>query len=190
MNDSGSDRPAIRPATAADFDFLVDMMVEAANWDGMRGSTRAGVEADPKSWRYLEGWKRPTDFGLIAVVGERPAGLAWARFGAAGDAGYGHVSDSIPELTIAVTSAARGRGVGRSLLTELIDAARNLGLPAVSLSVEDGNVGARSLYESVGFVPVGRNGNADTMLLTLTTPGPVLPSAEPPAGRQTRERPA
>ena len=35
----------------------------------------------------------------------------------------------------------------------------------MSLSVEDGNTGARMLYERVGFRTVGRNGDSDTLLV-------------------------
>jgi RsiW-degrading membrane proteinase PrsW (M82 family)/ribosomal protein S18 acetylase RimI-like enzyme len=169
----------LRPATGADLDFLAEMLVEAANWDGKRETTRASVEADPHSWRYLAGWQRPTDFGVIASDGTEHVGAAWARFGTATDAGYGHVTDDVPEVTIAVSPAVRGRGVGRMMLAALTDTARGRGLPGMSLSVEDGNQPARKLYELSGFVVVDRNGNSDTMLLTLEEPAPVLPSAEP-----------
>jgi len=175
-------QPALRQAADADLDILAEMLVEATNWDGTRGTTRASVETDPNSWRYLEGWKRPSDFGVIAQDGTRTIGAAWARFGTAKDAGYGYVSDDIPEVTIAVTLEARGRGVGRAMLAALMHTAQDLGLPGLSLSVEDGNHAARSLYEKVGYLPVGRNGNADTLVLALTPPAPVLPSAEPPEG--------
>jgi ribosomal protein S18 acetylase RimI-like enzyme len=46
--------------------------------------------------------------------------------------------------------------------------ARDRGLSAVSLSVEDENP-ARELYSRCGFVVVGRNGNSDTMRLDLPT---------------------
>jgi ribosomal protein S18 acetylase RimI-like enzyme len=159
---------AVRVATAADFDFMAEMLVQAANWDDHRGTTRAIAEADPHSWRYLERWPLPTDFGVIATEGTGPVGAAWARFGTAEDAGYGYVADDIPELTIAVSPSARRRGVGRTMLIALINIGRTLGQPGISLSVEDGNHAARSLYESLDFLPVGRNGGADTMLLTLS----------------------
>jgi RimJ/RimL family protein N-acetyltransferase len=60
--------------------------------------------------------------------------------------------------------------------------AQDLGVPGLSLSVEDGNRDARALYEKVGYIPTGRNGNADTMMLALTPPALILPSAEPSAG--------
>jgi ribosomal protein S18 acetylase RimI-like enzyme len=47
----------------------------------------------------------------------------------------------------------------------LVDAIRASGAPGVSLSVEDGNDRARALYASLGFVPVGREGGSDVLLL-------------------------
>jgi ribosomal protein S18 acetylase RimI-like enzyme len=158
---------AIRPATAADFPFLVAILVETANWDGNRATTPASVAQDPLAWHYLEGWKRATDFGVVAIDDDRPVGAAWARFLTKQDAGYGYVSDAVPELTLGVTEHARHRGFGRLLLDGLIDSARHRGLTALSLSVEDGNVAARSLYLTAGFEVVGRDGGSDTMLLTL-----------------------
>jgi len=80
--------------------------------------------------------------------------------------GFGVVSASIPEDTLAVERAARGRGVGTALLTALVSRARRSTYVALSLSVEDGNRAA-ALYERVGFVRVGRHGTSDAMLLEL-----------------------
>jgi ribosomal protein S18 acetylase RimI-like enzyme len=162
--------PTVRAATRTDLAFLEAILVEAANWDGARPTTLASVRADPKAWRYLQGWQRPTDFGVVALDGGALIGAVWARFLSGADAGYGYVGDAIPELTIGVTSNARGLGVGRLLLDSILDSARQRGLEAVSLSVEDGNTRARLLYERVGFVPVGRNGGSDTMLIEFAAP--------------------
>jgi ribosomal protein S18 acetylase RimI-like enzyme len=159
--------PLLRPALRTDHEFMASMLAEAANWNGLRAETPDSVRADPKSWRYLAGWQRPTDFGMVAIDGPTNLGAAWARVLAAPDGGYGWVDDSIPELTLAVVSSARGQGLGRRLLAGLVEDARARGLPALSLSVEDGNNRARSLYEHSGFVVVGRNGGSDTMLLEL-----------------------
>ena len=59
-------------------------------------------------------------------------------------------------LTIAVDAAYRGRGVGRALLTRLLDAAARRGARRVFLEVRADNPVARALYESEGFTAVGR----------------------------------
>jgi putative acetyltransferase len=53
--------------------------------------------------------------------------------------------------------AARGRGIGRAMLTHLLDVARGRGFRRVSL--DTGTTAAfapaRALYQSAGFVPCG-----------------------------------
>ncbi len=66
-----------------------------------------------------------------------------------------------------VVPAWRGRGVGGALLDALVDAARDAGSVALSLSVEPDNP-ARRLYERLGFHRVGEVGGGSlTMLLRL-----------------------
>ena len=57
---------------------------------------------------------------------------------------------------ICVDRAARGRGIGTSLLSAADDKARRIGARTVRLSVVDVNPRARALYERHGFTPVGR----------------------------------
>jgi protease PrsW len=162
-------RKSVRHANPGDLPFLITMLAEAANWDGRRAYTPVNISQDPSAWRYLDGWQRPTDFGVISMDGSTPTGAAWARFLTRADQGYGYVSDSIPELTLAVAQGSRRRGLGTDLLAALIESARELALPGLSLSVEDGNTGARKLYEKAGFEVVGRTGNSDTLLLRLSS---------------------
>jgi ribosomal protein S18 acetylase RimI-like enzyme len=82
------------------------------------------------------------------------------------DPGYGFVDATTPEVTIGVVPSWRGRGIGRRLLVALLDAACSDGHAALSLSVEEDNDALR-LYESVGFRPVERVGNAWTMVINL-----------------------
>ncbi|OAI57659.1 hypothetical protein AYO50_01090 [Acidobacteria bacterium SCGC AG-212-P17] len=57
---------------------------------------------------------------------------------------------------IAVTGAARRRGLGSRLVSELLDLVRSGGGKAVFLEVRESNRAARSLYEKWGFLEVGR----------------------------------
>jgi ribosomal protein S18 acetylase RimI-like enzyme len=68
--------------------------------------------------------------------------------------------------SIGVLAGSRGRGLGRRLLREVITLAHTEGLRALGLSVEPENCAGR-LYRNLGFVQVGTNGGAATMLLPL-----------------------
>ncbi|WP_262286138.1 GNAT family N-acetyltransferase [Micromonospora sp. MA102] len=157
----------IRAATQADYDFLVDMLVEAMNWLPERNWSREQIMANPELAHYVAGWPRPNDFGLVAVdPADRPIGAAWCRYLTAADPGYGYVGDDVPELTIGVVETWRGRGVGRALLRPVLDAARERGIRTVSLSVERANFAAR-LYAAEGFRTVESFEDADTMVAEI-----------------------
>jgi len=158
----------LRDATDDDRDLLLDLLLEAYNWTGEPRFTLEWLRSDPHTARYLGGWRRPDDVGLVAVDDTGAAlGAVWARPLPATEPGYGYVADDVPELTMAVLPGARGQGVGSALLGGLVDRLGGLGYRALSLSVEDGNTAARALYERHGFVVVGRNGGSDTMLRSL-----------------------
>ena len=60
----------------------------------------------------------------------------------------------------------RSQGIGRKLLRKLIDLARGDGFTGLSLSLDPANF-ARKLYESEGFVKVGKSGTSWTYKLEL-----------------------
>ena len=146
----------MRPAQPSDLPFLWAMLGEAASWRlGRPAFLLEDESADPVVRRYLDGWGRPGDFGLVAVTEEGEAvGGAWYRLYRREEAGYGFIDERTPELSIAVAPEARGRGVGTQLLVALIEHARDDGIDALSLSVEADNPALR-LYERLGFVRVG-----------------------------------
>ncbi|MFF3562543.1 GNAT family N-acetyltransferase [Streptomyces sp. NPDC002574] len=161
----------VRPALARDADVLRSVLLEAYNWDGEQRFTAEQLAADPHAARYLAGWPRGGDFGVVAETdaGE-PVGAAWARCLPEDEPGYGFVAPDVPELTLGVLPGHRGRGHGRALMEALIRAAAEGPAPVarLSLSVEDGNSAVR-LYTSLGFTRVGRNGGSDTMVLDVRT---------------------
>src|SRR6266699_3034934 len=94
----------------------------------------------PVNRKYVEGWGRPGDAGVIAVdQTERPLGAAWYRLYPNEAPGYGFISPTIPELTIGVRVDARGQGIGSALLPALIALAQSQGYAALSLSVDRNN---------------------------------------------------
>jgi ribosomal protein S18 acetylase RimI-like enzyme len=156
----------LRDATAEDLPALTDALFQAMNWQGAVRFALPAILADPALAHYVTGWPLPGDFGVVAVADSFAVGAAWCRTFTAEDPGYGFVADDVPEASMGVAAALRGRGIGTALLDGLISRARARHLPAISLSVEDGNR-ARVLYERAGFSVVGREGNSDVMLLRL-----------------------
>ncbi len=84
----------------------------------------------------------PGVFGLIDPAG----GIILARA----------VADEAEVLTIAVLPAARRHGIGRRLLAAAIARAGTMGGVMFFLEVSDVNTGALLLYETSGFVQIGR----------------------------------
>jgi ribosomal-protein-alanine N-acetyltransferase len=78
--------------------------------------------------------------------------------------------------TIAVAPDARRRGLGRTLMTALIAEAVARGARRVFLEVRADNPGAQTLYDSLGFLPIGlRRGyyqpdDVDAVVMRLDLP--------------------
>ncbi len=151
----------IRGADEFDREFLEQMFVVAADWNPARALGEEHWRAEGMVEKYAGAWRDGSDFGFIVEAQAEPLGAIWMRYFDASDPGYGFVDEQTPEITLGVREGFRGQGVGSVLLRAAQEAA-----PArLSLSVEHGNRAVR-LYESVGFVPVGRVGNSTTMLWT------------------------
>ena len=149
----------IRAAGPLDVRFLRDMLRHAYYW-------RMNESPDLPVARYVIGWGRPGDEGLVALDDANPVGAAWYRLFARDEPGFGFVDESTPELTIAVVPSRRGKGFGHELMTGLLEKARRAGYDALSLSVEKDSP-AVSLYERYGFRRVGEEDDALTMVAKL-----------------------
>jgi GNAT superfamily N-acetyltransferase len=140
-----------------DVRFLRDMLKHAYHW-------RLSEDADLPVARYVNGWGRPGDSGLIAWE-SGPVGAAWYRRFPASAPGFGFIDEETPELTIAVVPSRRGGGLGGQLLEALLARAREQGYTAVSLSAEQGMT---KLYERFGFRAVEEKDGTVTMRAALT----------------------
>jgi len=65
------------------------------------------------------------------------------------------VAGELEIVNVAVTFSQRGKGIGRSLLLFFLEQGRLRGAERAVLEVRSGNVAARALYGSCGFVQVG-----------------------------------
>jgi [ribosomal protein S18]-alanine N-acetyltransferase len=77
-------------------------------------------------------------------------------------------------LTLAVRPAARGKGLGRTLIAAMAAHALRLGAGSIFLEVSDGNPVALALYAGLGFVRVGQRkgyyAGADASVLKAPLP--------------------
>lgn len=93
-------------------------------------------------------------------------------------AGQGEIAN------LAVDDTARGRGLGSTLLDAALEEARRHGTDEVFLEVRSSNARARQLYESRGFVEVGRRRRyyrrpvEDAIILRWTEPATVNPLSQ------------
>lgn len=149
----------IRPAVKDDEPFLWDMLYYAAHMDEDGEISPQSARIHPYLMRYVKGWKRETDMGCIALESEsnRPIGAAWIRLLLGDDKTFSYVDDLTPELAIAVLPDYIGKGVGKQLLSSLLEVAREK-YASVVLSVRASNP-AKRLYERMGFVEIGKATN-------------------------------
>ena len=167
-SEAGGDGIRLRDLTVDDAAFQAEMLYAAACW-------RPGIEQPapelllprPEARRYLDGWGRPGDVGVIAELDGAPAGAAWCRRFTEADHGDGFVDAVTPELAIGVRADARGQGIGRRLMVALHDRVRDAGITRMALSAEQDNDVARRLYRSLGYVDLAPADPKDRMILEL-----------------------
>jgi ribosomal protein S18 acetylase RimI-like enzyme len=153
----------LRPATPADEPFLWEMLYQSLYVEEGAAPFPPEVVRQPELARYVAGWGRAGDLGVVAIEsgGELAVGAAWSRLPGVEDKGFAYLDDETPELAVAVSPEHRGRGVGTALLKRLLSEASAL-FPAVALSVSPDNP-ARRLYERLGFETVEVRGGHPLM---------------------------
>jgi ribosomal-protein-alanine N-acetyltransferase len=109
--------------------------------------------------RFGEAWTRSQLAGILPMAG---VSLLLAREANSeeviGFSLFRTVAGESELLLLGVTASHRRRRVGRRLLDDFLERARNDGVARVHLEVRDGNP-AVGMYRNAGFSPVGRRRN-------------------------------
>ncbi len=95
----------------------------------------------------------PSDTHLVAELDGRIAGYLWAGRGDGNTGNYLFMRRNIFVYVLAVAEAERGAGIGRALLGAIEQAARDLDVEVIQLTVVAANERARRLYRSLGYAP-------------------------------------
>jgi [ribosomal protein S18]-alanine N-acetyltransferase len=134
-----------------------DVRVECGSSDDIESVMRVMEAAFGQ--RFGEAWTRSQLVGILPMAG---VSLIVAReanaSGAVGFSLFRTVAGESELLLLAVIPSQHRRGIGRRLLGDFLKRARNEGVARVHLEVRDGNP-AVSMYQDVGFSPVGRRRN-------------------------------
>jgi ribosomal protein S18 acetylase RimI-like enzyme len=129
----------------------IPLLTAALNLDMVMGAVQggrllgvAGLHSHAGQYARYDLRQSMAELGLLRGL------RAWAMLTLFGR-GSGCPAGELRIAALAVDGAARGQGVGSSLLEAIFDKARREGLAAVRLEVVDTNTGARQLYERMGF---------------------------------------
>ncbi len=134
----------------------IQAMTEA-DWQSVQEIYREGLatglasfETDVPEWEH---WDEThlTDCRFVAWQGDRL--LGWAALSPVSSrCVYGGVG----EVSVYVGEGARGRGVGRRLLSALVEASERAGLWTLQAGIFPENFASVTLHEKCGFRVVGR----------------------------------
>lgn len=126
----------LRPMTAADLDSVLGLEFALFGEEAWSRQMLAGELSQQPASRYY-------------LIAEEPAGTV------VGYAGLLAAGDQADVLTIAVSTARWGQGIGSRLLEELLAEAVRRGCSEVFLEVRADNARAQRLYKWWGFAEVG-----------------------------------
>ena len=105
--------------------------------------------ADPWSQNAIT---EAAEYGTVFLLAEQDGKIL-------GYLGMKPVLDEGYISNVAVTSSARGKGIGSALLEKLTSYAKENGIKTISLEVRPSNAPAIALYEKFGYKQVGRRKN-------------------------------
>ena len=97
------------------------------------------------SWIILH-----SDTSVVAIEDGRVVGYCLSALERKGNTIRGHI------LSIAVLPEYRGRGIGKRMMSEVERILKEKGAEYVYLEVEEDNLVARRLYESLGYKEAGK----------------------------------
>jgi [ribosomal protein S18]-alanine N-acetyltransferase len=132
---------------------------DIAAWPGVevRRMREEDVEAvvDIETGAFSSPWSRETFINLIDRPGLELMVVEDRAEGIVGYAVLWCILDQGELANVAITPRLRGKGLGRLLMTRVIEVARTRGVEALYLEVRVSNAPAADLYQSLGFTEVG-----------------------------------
>ena len=137
----------IRTARDSDVDSLWEIIREIA-----ATAETMPMPREPEQAEALNGWMTPPPGRVVVAADSSDTVLGTANMHANRPAQGSHIASG----SIMVAQPARGRGVGRALVRDMIDWAGRTGFAAIQFNaVVETNAPAVGLYRSEGFTIIG-----------------------------------
>ena len=134
---------ALGPMTSSDWEDVRRIYAEGI------ATGNATLETEPPPW---EAWDRSHRADCRLVARDRGETVGWAALSRISErCVYGGVA----EVSVYVAAGARGRGIGRALLAELVRASEDAGVWTLQAGVFPENAASVALHRSCGFRIVG-----------------------------------
>ncbi|UIN32313.1 GNAT family N-acetyltransferase [Microbacterium binotii] len=132
--------------------------MQPADWPAVEAIYRAGLatgnasfDAEPPTWEAFDDGKLKV--GRLVAVDPEGVVTGWV---AASAVSHREVYRGVVEHSVYVATDVRGGGVGRALLSALLDAMDDAGMWTVQSSIFVENSASLALHERAGFRRVGR----------------------------------
>lgn len=157
----------IREIKAEEKGVLSDMLYEAIYQPDENNLIPRSVLEIPEVNAYIKDFgQEKDDYCLIAEMKGDIIGAVWVRVISRDIKGYGYIDDDTPEFAISLVKEFRSRGIGKRLMTEMINHLREKGYKQTSLNVKKENY-AVNLYKKMGFKVIEEDDQDYLMLLDL-----------------------
>ena len=137
----------IRPIKSNEIMLLTDFVYEAIFQRDTRRLAPRTIIQDPSIWAYIDEFgSRPDDHCFVAESDGKIIGAVWVRCIKA----FGYIDDSVPEFAISIYPEYRGKGIGKKLMSKMLEYLKSKGYPQASLAVQKDNY-AIKMYRQMGF---------------------------------------
>ncbi len=137
----------IREIKATEYPFLKEMLYQAIFVSNEEVVLPREIIEQPDLRKYIQDFGQDSDYCLVAEQHGKLIGAIWIRL----IEGYGFVDNETPELSMAVLKEYRGKGIGKRLLTSILESIKYKQFRRISLSVDKENF-AHGFYKKHGFV--------------------------------------
>lgn len=141
----------IRELKKEEYNFLEEMLFMAVYVHEDEEPYPKSVIYIPEVYKYINNFgERKYDIAFVAVDEKKLIGCIWGRVFDENEKGYAYIDNQTPEISLAVLSQYRNKGLGEKLIDTIANYYNKEGFKRISLSTDKRNR-SKNLYYRKGF---------------------------------------